>query len=336
MADNIVESLFGAAPWQIQQQQNADLNNAALQYAKLDPFQRANMSMFNAGGSLAGLVAPALGMVNPQMQEAQNTEQDLSGIDTNDPQSILKYAQQVTNPRLKLQLARMAQLRSSEIAKLQQDAAETKLKNTQAVEIPQQRHEEAIARIQQAADAAKQRSEDVRLAIEQRRESAQQHNQLMSFLATNAPPKNNPVIEQMYRDYSNNPQVKAASELEPKVKQVFDYMKQFHQTGKSINPNDAALAKLYISVTTPVGSRAYAADKKELASLPDLGDRLGNVASKFFAGKDLTDQTRQEMFNYISNHYQQLDAARTSIKNDVTRRAIARKIDPSQIFGAPE
>lgn len=97
MADNIVESLFGSSPWQIQQQQNANLNNSALQYAQLDPFQRANMSMFNAGGSLAGLVAPALGLVNQPMQEAQNQDAAMAGTDANTPEGLRAMAQKLNS-----------------------------------------------------------------------------------------------------------------------------------------------------------------------------------------------------------------------------------------------
>lgn len=146
----------------------------------------------------------------------------------------------------------------------------------------------------------------------------------------------NPAAEQLYKDYSSQPQVKEANDLEAKMKPVADYMIYFAKTGKSVNANDAALAKLYLAATTSVGSRAYAMDTKQLASLPDLKDRLGNMASSFFAGKDLTDETRKEMFNYIIQRYKALDNARNDQKTLTTRRAQARGVPTDQIFGEPQ
>ncbi len=144
----------------------------------------------------------------------------------------------------------------------------------------------------------------------------------------------NPAAQQMYRDYANHPQVKEANDLEAKIHPLVDYMIDFKKTGKSVNANDAALAKAYLATTTWLGSRAYAVDQKQLASLPDLGDRLGNMASSFFAGKDLTDQTRTEMFNYITQRYKALDTARNQQKASVAARAKARGVPVEQVFGA--
>lgn len=139
--------------------------------------------------------------------------------------------------------------------------------------------------------------------------------------------------EQLYKDYANHPQVKDANDLEQKMAPLTDYMIQFKKTGKSINANDAALAKAYLAVTTSLGNRAYAVDNKALAGLPNLGDRLGNMASSFFSGKDLTDQTRSEMFNYIVARYRQLDSTRQDQKALTVRRGAARGVTAEQIFG---
>ena len=144
----------------------------------------------------------------------------------------------------------------------------------------------------------------------------------------------NPAAEQIYRDYANHPQVKEANDLEAKMKPLVDYMILFKKTGQSVNANDAALAKAYLAVTTSLGNRAYTLDQKQLSSLPNLGDRLGNMASSFFAGKDLTDQTRTEMFNYITQRYKALDTARQEQKGMALNRGTARGVTPEQLFGA--
>ena len=141
-------------------------------------------------------------------------------------------------------------------------------------------------------------------------------------------------LEQLYKDYSSNVQVKAANELEPKLKPTLLYMQQFKKTGKSVNAEDAAIAKLYLAATTSLGNRAYTMDKKELSALPSLGDRLGNMASSFFAGKDLTDTTRKEMVDVVVSRYKALDAARQEHKALTVRRGAARGYTADQIFGA--
>jgi|688.fasta_scaffold20732_6 hypothetical protein len=75
MAENIVDSLFGLQPWQIQQQQNAALGQSADKYAAQDPFQRATGSMYRAGGMMAGPVAESMGYVNPAIEQAKMREQ---------------------------------------------------------------------------------------------------------------------------------------------------------------------------------------------------------------------------------------------------------------------
>ena len=148
-----------------------------------------------------------------------------------------------------------------------------------------------------------------------------------------AKPVSNPIAEQIYKDYANHPQVKAANDLETKIKPVMEYMADFAKTGKSNNVKDSALAKLYLAETNPVGNRAYTATAAELSKLPDLGDRIGNAASSFFAGKDLTDATRHDMTNFLVSRYKELNAARQGVREVQTRRAAAKGIPVDQVFG---
>ena len=75
MATDIVQSLFGPDPYQVQQQQQDALRQSAQAYANMTPFQRATAGMYEAGGQLAGAAAEGLfGMVNPAVAKAQATE----------------------------------------------------------------------------------------------------------------------------------------------------------------------------------------------------------------------------------------------------------------------
>ena len=110
MADNIIQSLFGLDPYQTQTQQQDALRQQAAAYANMAPQQRAAMSLYQAGGQLAGAGAEGLfGMVNPAVAKAQATEQAMMGLDMSSPQSILARANSVTDPRLRIQLQLLAQ-----------------------------------------------------------------------------------------------------------------------------------------------------------------------------------------------------------------------------------
>ena len=133
MADNIIQSLFGLDPYQTQMQQQDALRQQAAAYANMAPQQRAAMSLYQAGGQLAGAGAEGLfGMVNPAVAKAQATEQALMGLDMTDPQSILAKAQVTTDPRLRIQLQLLAQQRQAQQLDAQKKQADVALANAHA------------------------------------------------------------------------------------------------------------------------------------------------------------------------------------------------------------
>lgn len=94
MANNIVEGLFGLTPSQVQQQQQAQIDAAAQQYARAAPFERATAQMYRGGAGLAGLGAGMLGMENPQMAAAQRTQALAQGGDLTTPEGLFAKAEQ--------------------------------------------------------------------------------------------------------------------------------------------------------------------------------------------------------------------------------------------------
>ena len=170
--DNIVESLFGLTPFQVQQQQNAGLNQAADHYASQDPFQRATGGMFRAGGMLGGAGAQAMGMVNPQMEQAKLTEAMMAqGGDLSTSQGLMAKSQQFAaagdqRTALKLALAGKAKQAEEAKAKLAQnkdDREELKM-NRDAI----WRHEETLARLEETSRANRAAAENTQLSREQR------------------------------------------------------------------------------------------------------------------------------------------------------------------------
>ncbi len=74
------------------QQQATDAK--ALQYAQLNPFQRAEMSLFRGGAGLGNAIGGIFGMQDPQLRMISQRQQLSQGLDMSDPNSIMQVAQQ--------------------------------------------------------------------------------------------------------------------------------------------------------------------------------------------------------------------------------------------------
>lgn len=66
----VVNSLFGITPESLQAQRDAALQTQALQYAQLDPFQRATASIYAGANKLGGAIGGMLGAQDPEMAQA--------------------------------------------------------------------------------------------------------------------------------------------------------------------------------------------------------------------------------------------------------------------------
>lgn len=75
------------------QQQNA-LNQSALQFAQMTPFQRAEMSFYKGGANLASGLGGLLGVEDPQLKLISQRQQLSQGLDMTDPASVMKIAEQ--------------------------------------------------------------------------------------------------------------------------------------------------------------------------------------------------------------------------------------------------
>ena len=85
MASDIL-GLF-ASPQQYQQQQQDLARQRAMEYAKLDPFEKASAAIGQGAYGLAGAIGGALGGVDPQLQKITQRQQLLGMIDPANPDS---------------------------------------------------------------------------------------------------------------------------------------------------------------------------------------------------------------------------------------------------------
>lgn len=110
MADSQIASLF-MTPEMYQQAQNEQALARANQFAQLDPLQRAAQSMYYGGYQAGNAIAGALGGQDPMLQQLSAVQGVMKQIDPNDPNSLLKAAQQLQGvaPQQAMQLAQRAQ-----------------------------------------------------------------------------------------------------------------------------------------------------------------------------------------------------------------------------------
>ena len=91
MASDIL-GLF-ASPQQYQQQQQDLARQRAMEYAKLDPFEKASAAIGQGAYGLAGAIGGALGGQDPELQRVTMRQQLLGTIDPNRPETFDLAAQ---------------------------------------------------------------------------------------------------------------------------------------------------------------------------------------------------------------------------------------------------
>lgn len=89
----VVNSLFGITPESLQAQRDAALQTQALQYAQLDPFQRATASIYAGANKLGGAIGGMLGAQDPELARVQQRQEMLGSLDLTSPESLKKGIQ---------------------------------------------------------------------------------------------------------------------------------------------------------------------------------------------------------------------------------------------------
>ncbi len=82
------QSLFGITPEDLQASRAAALREEALQYAKLDPFQRATAGIYQGANQLGGVVGGMLGGQDPELMRIKQRQSLMQGINLSDASSI--------------------------------------------------------------------------------------------------------------------------------------------------------------------------------------------------------------------------------------------------------
>ena len=97
MASEILGLFTSPEEYQMRQQQAQQ--NRALQFAQLNPFEKASYGIYQGAQQLGGVTAGLFGMEDPQLRKISMRQQMLTGanggvgIDLRDPNSMLRAAE---------------------------------------------------------------------------------------------------------------------------------------------------------------------------------------------------------------------------------------------------
>lgn len=88
----IVNSLFGVTPESLLADREAQLQAQAMQFAQLDPFQRAAAGVYAGANKLGGAVGGMLGAQDPELQKATALQGIMKQADTTTPEGLVTLA----------------------------------------------------------------------------------------------------------------------------------------------------------------------------------------------------------------------------------------------------
>jgi hypothetical protein len=119
----VVNSLFGITPESLQADRDAALQAQALQYAKLDPFQRATAAIYSGANRLGGAIGGMLGAQDPEMVKATALQSIMRQADTTTPEGLATLARTLNSQGFGqqaievMQKAQQAQLQAAQTGK---------------------------------------------------------------------------------------------------------------------------------------------------------------------------------------------------------------------------
>jgi hypothetical protein len=89
----VMNSLFGITPESLMAERENALQAQAMQYARLDPFQRATAGIYAGANKLGGAFGGMLGAQDPEMMKATALQGILQQADTTTPEGLGRLAQ---------------------------------------------------------------------------------------------------------------------------------------------------------------------------------------------------------------------------------------------------
>ena len=119
----VMNSLFGITPESLMAQRENALQAQAMQYAQMDPFQRATAGIYAGANHLGGAVGGLLGAQDPEMQKAAALQNIMKQADTTTPEGLATLAKTLGSQGFGQQAmqvmdqARQSQLQAAQLGK---------------------------------------------------------------------------------------------------------------------------------------------------------------------------------------------------------------------------
>lgn len=330
MADNTsqIAGLFMTPEMYQQERQNQFVGRAS-QLAQLDPGALANFYAMTGGFGAGNVLAGALGVQDPMMQQLSAVNSVMKQTNPNDPSSLMEAAQRLSSvaPRQAAQLAQQALAAREKEATIQAKLAERLT--------PQQRNAAAKAD---------------NVATRGTPEWAQAYKTNLDELTST---EKTQVIEANGRSYLIN---KATGET---IKDLGTAPFRGTNIGLTTVDKEANLRQNFTAETKPITTAITAADKiekllttqtalgdiiakkqfakvagdtnisnkdvAELANFGDLGQRLAGTLSGFFEGRYAPGQ-REEALNLVRQLKNDASSQYGSIQSQYRNRAVAENL----------
>jgi hypothetical protein len=223
-----------------------------------------------------------------EVQEARKREQALSGLDMSSPESIMQRAQQITDPRLKMQLQMLAQQKMAERQKLQAEAAKTALAERKQDFTEKEAFDlkkmEAEARIRQND----QRIADARTTAQERMELMRENNQIKMLLGTMA----NSIAQQRVTNAAEGKKDKATEKTEAAKEGL----------GSTLDSLQSAYDALNMEGGLPSKNRNALSNIGSYSASTGMGQTFGRmIGSKEQSYRDVINSSRMMLLNDIKN-----------------------------------
>lgn len=125
----VVNSLFGITPESLMAERENALQAQAMQYARMDPFQRATAAIYSGANRLGGAVGGLLGAQDPELAKATALQTIMKQADTSTPEGLVALAQTLGSQGFGQQAmqvmdkARQSQLQTAQIGKVRAEEA---------------------------------------------------------------------------------------------------------------------------------------------------------------------------------------------------------------------
>lgn len=120
MANEVMGSLFGITPEAILAQRDAQAQEQAMRFAKMDQLQKASYGAAYAGNQLGGAVGGLLGAQDPELAKAATLQGIMKSVDTTTPEGMLEAGRKLSAAGLgqyALPLVQQAQVLKEQTAK---------------------------------------------------------------------------------------------------------------------------------------------------------------------------------------------------------------------------